>query len=237
MLKKINKSVLSISEIASMRLPVLCFDTCTALDLIRDLTRGNINPCERKSAVELLSLLESGSFILLMADQVFIEYNANVELVINEAKTSLEKLCKLIKKIDEVASVYGSHGKSNTDHLDDYISKSRIYADKWIEYATRFAEPKNIASKAHLRVNSAKAPARKGKDSFKDCVIIETYLDIVKQLRELGVDTKIVFVSSNTDDFAEKNKAQIKKDLSLEFSDLNIDFAPNLGSAKYQLNL
>jgi hypothetical protein len=90
----------------------------------------------------------------------------------------------------------------------------------------------DIASRAFNRVSRAITPARRGKDSMKDCVVIETYLDIIATLRSAGLRTPIVFASSNTKDYAQENSSRLKSDLAAEFTALNIEYAPNLSAAK-----
>ena len=45
-------------------------------------------------------------------------------------------------------------------------------------------------------MNAGVAPARRGKDSSKDCLVYETYLEAVAALRGAGVAAPIVFLSS-----------------------------------------
>ena len=49
---------------------------------------------------------------------------------------------------------------------------------------------------------------------MKDCVVIESYLDIVSSLRTAGLTSKIVFVSSNTRDYAGETGRALKADFS-----------------------
>jgi hypothetical protein len=94
-----------------------------------------------------------------------------------------------------------------------------------------------IASRALLRLNQARTPARKGRDSMKDCVVIETYLDAVGELRAAGLESKIVFVSPNTKDYAGEPGRALKPDLAQEFATLGMEYAPNLAAAKHLLGM
>ncbi|KVD94543.1 hypothetical protein WI90_07765 [Burkholderia ubonensis] len=83
-----------------------------------------------------------------------------------------------------------------------------------------------------------RTPAQKGKDSMKDCVVIETYLDAVKALRNSGLSSRIVFLSSNIKDYTGKESGGLlNADLGKEFANLNIDYARNASQAKYLLGL
>jgi hypothetical protein len=85
-------------------------------------------------------------------------------------------------------------------------------------------------------VNRAITPARKGKDSVKDCVVIETYLEAVGALRDAGAAMPIVFASSNVKDYCDES-GRLKSDIVQEFAALRLEFAPNLGAAKHFLGI
>ena len=65
--------------------------------------------------------------------------------------------------------------------------------------------------------------------------MIETYLDVVRQLRNARLAAPIVFVSSNIKDYAEETGVRLRTDLAEEFAALNLEFAPNLAAAKHLL--
>ncbi len=48
-------------------------------------------------------------------------------------------------------------------------------------------------------MNGNIAPARRGKDSSKDCIVFETYLSCAGMLRTEGLAAPIVFLSSDTE--------------------------------------
>ena len=72
---------------------------------------------------------------------------------------------------------------------------------------------------------------------MKDCVVIETYLEIARGLRAGGLAAKIVFVSSNTRDYAGETGSTLRPDLAREFATLNMEYAPNLAAARNFLGL
>lgn len=57
-----------LAAIAAQGLPVLCFDSCSALDLWRNPAREEIKPHERMAAMDLLAAAEQGRLAFLMAD-------------------------------------------------------------------------------------------------------------------------------------------------------------------------
>jgi hypothetical protein len=77
-------------------------------------------------------------------------------------------------------------------------------------------------------VNLARTPARKGRDSTKDCVAVETYLEAVRKVRAQNSAVRIVFVSSNTKDYADGGGAGLKPDLAADFAAVNMEYQPKL---------
>jgi len=228
----------AIARITALGAPVLCFDTCTALDLVRDPTRDAVRAHERQAALALLAAAEGGTdLVLLMADQVAFEFKENVTAVEEEAIQALSRLKAQIRRIDALAAAYGISGQASLDHLDDHVTRARTVADRWIAAATPAQQGPDIASRAFLRLNQVQTPAKKGKDSMKDCVVIETYLDMVAQLRKAGLASKITFASSNTKDYAGATGTTLNADIASEFFAVGLDYAPNLAAAKHQLGL
>ena len=68
-----------VSHLVGLGLPVLCVDTCTVLDVVRDITRETVTTGDVNAGFALLSMAEEGSdLIVLMAEQVTLEIASNV---------------------------------------------------------------------------------------------------------------------------------------------------------------
>ena len=72
---------------------------------------------------------------------------------------------------------------------------------------------------------------------MKDCVILETYLEHIRSLRDKGRTATAVFVSSNTSDYAADDKTTIKDDIKDELESLGLEYASNMGAARGLLKL
>ena len=227
-----------ILEIAQSDVPVICVDTCTVLDLMRDPTRSNVQPHERQAALDVLTAAENESRIaVLMADQVRLEFATRIDKVEKEAKHAVAKLISQVAQVEAIASVYGGVGSVELSHLNDHATRARKIVERWAEAASPANQSPEIPSRALIRLNKAQAPASKGKDSFKDCVVIETYLDIAHQLRTNGHVAPIVFASSNVKDYAAGSGSVLRPVLREEFAVLNMEYAPNMGAAKHHLRV
>lgn len=225
-------------RIANLNVPILCFDTCSALDLMRDPTRETADASDRKTALNLLMSIERSQYLVsLMAEQVRREFNEYVDEIEKETATALQKLGEKVQRIDEIAGAYGASEFTNISHLDDHAECARKIADRWIASALPVGETDAVSLRALQRVREARAPARKGKDSTKDCIVIETYLDIVKRLRRANSLKPIVFISSNTKEYTREGRMRLKDDLEKEFADVGLKYAPNFAAAKHCLGL
>jgi hypothetical protein len=227
-----------IARLTALGVPILCFDTCTVLDIMRDPTRKTVRRHEQQAALDLVAAMESGRTLVgLVADQVQREFESLADSVGNEAAQALEDLRKQLARIDEVVAVFGGTGRTDLQHLDNHVIRARAVVDRLMAAATLAPESPEITSRAFRRLNQARTPARKGKDSMKDCVVIETYLDIVSSLRVAGLTSKIVFVSSNKNDYAGETGRVLKPDLGAEFAKVGMEYAPNLAAAKHSVGL
>ncbi|CAO3456096.1 hypothetical protein [Azospirillum argentinense] len=227
-----------VGGIVALNAPVLCLDTCSLLDMMRDPTRDTVREPERRAVYDLLTAAEGrATLIALVADQVVTEFGEHVDEVEKEAAKALQKLRDDLARIDAVAAAYGSGGPTDISHLDDHVTRARGIVDRWFAAATPAAQAGHIPANAWKRVSQARTPARKGKDSMKDCVVVETYLDVVGALRGAGLQSKVVFVSSNKKDYAGETGSALKPDLATDFAPLSIEYAPNMGAAKHLLGL
>lgn len=227
-----------IATIAALGLPLLCFDTCTALDLMRDPTRDDARIHEREAALVLLGAAEgSAGLVTVVADQVAFEFRENVRTVEDETRRSLARLKAQVGRVDAVAAVYGGVGRAALDHLDDHVARARAVADRCIQAARSARQGDDIADRALARLNQGRTPARRGKDSMKDCVVIEIYLDVVSRIRTAGFAGRAVFTSSNTKDYAGEAGAVMRPDLARECEAPGMSYAPNLAAARFMLGL
>ncbi|SOC11592.1 PIN domain-containing protein [Rhodobacter maris] len=222
--------------IASAGVPVLCIDTCSILDIMRDPTRETAKPHDRQAAIDLVVATESDRLICLMAEQVAIEFADHDQPVQDEAERNLKKVREQVERINNLSAVYGAPGTIDLTHLDDHVGRARAVVGRWLAKLDKVVPSPQTPAKAFARVNAGIAPARRGKESSKDCLVYETYLEAVSALRGAGLATPIVFLSSNTNEYLTEGRV-LKPEIAVEFSAINLDYAPNMSAAKYALGL
>lgn len=216
----------------------LCLDTYIILDTIRDPTRSDIRLQEQAISLDLLHTAECNEdLVVLVAEQVRKEFHDNVDAVQEDARNALSKFRNLAFRLDQLSKLHGAPGRIDPGHLDDHEIRCRKVADRWLKASTPILQSEQIVSRAFQRMNLARTPAKKGKDSMKDCVILETYLEHIRKLRGDGITAPVVFASSNTKDYAGTGGAVVRDDIRSEFDDLGLEYAPNMAAAKHLLKL
>jgi len=219
------------AAIAALSVPVLCIDTCSLLDIMRDPTRDGAQARDRQAAIDLTQRLENEDLICLVAEQVeieFAEHDANVQ---SEAATAICKLRERVDRANQIHAAFLGAVSVNLTHLDGMVASARKIITCWTSAAYRVPSSTAIFTSAMDRVNRNISPARRGKDSVKDCVVLETYLTAVDALRAAGLPTNAVFLSSNTKEYLTDGKV-LKPDLVPDFTRTNIAYAPNMSAAK-----
>ena len=221
-----------------MDLPVLCLDTCVVLDILRDPARKDVRVHEHEASLALLAAAQSGTALeTLVAEQVSQEYLANVERVQQDAGRSIGALTRQVGKLNALVALYGPSRPVDPGHWKDHDRRSRDAADRWLQVGTTVRETSDTVRNAFLRLNQARTPASRGKQSMKDCAILETYLEHIRSLRAGGRTATAVFVSSNTRDYAADDRTTIGDDIKDEFHSLGLEYAPGMGAARGLLKL
>lgn len=231
-------STQDIVSLAVLGSPVLCVDTCTVLDVIRDITREAVVLSDASAGLSLLAAAETGSdLIVFMAEQVTLELATLVAGVEQEALSGLAKFQTQAQRIHDVAVAYGAQGAFQINHLDGHVNRAKTVLNRWQSVARLVPQNDDVTKRAFRRVNEPRTPARRGKESMKDCVIVEAYIETASQLRAAGLIAPIVFASSNTKEYYAPNTRHLQNDIDADLSTVLLDYAPNFGAAKYLLGL
>jgi len=227
-----------IASLATLGSPVLCVDTCTVLDVIRDITRETVVLSDASAGISLLAAAETGSdLIVFMAKQVTLELATLVGSVEQEALSGLAKFQSQAQRIHDVAVAYGAQGALQIRHLDGHVNRAKTVLNRWQSVARLVPQNDEITKRAFRRVNEPRTPARRGKESMKDCVIVEAYIEMASQLRAAGLIAPIVFASSNTKEYYAPSTRHLQTDIAADLRAVSLDYAPNFEAAKYFLGL
>lgn len=226
---------MDLRALAQRGLPVLCLDTCSILDIMRDPTRDTMRPHEARAALDVIAAAEAGLIACLVARQVEIEFRDHDQAIQDETTGAIEKLRSRTLRTVEFSGVFGRAVNLSLDHLDDYAVRARSAIERLLQVAIMVEPAPDAHAKAFARVNAARAPARRGKDSSKDCLVYETYIEVVAALRREGLAGPIVLVSSNTTEY--RQGGAVHPDIEAEFAPIGLSYQPNMAAAKHALGL
>jgi hypothetical protein len=217
-------------SIAASRTPVVCLDTCCILDIVRSPLREDVALNERREAIELVRRVEAGEIVALLAEQVLAEFADNLPLVEAEAARGVQSHVDRIAGVDALVALTGPAVVTGVAHLAGHVASTRGWAERLIRAAGLVVADAGVVPRAYARVMQARTPARKGKDSMKDCVVIETYMDAVSELRREGLGEPVVFASSNVRDYG--TGGAFRPDLEAEVAAMGLRYMPNLAAAR-----
>lgn len=228
--------MISAAGLVMLAEPVLCFDTCSLLDIMRDPSRDTVRVLDRIAGLELLEAAEAGRLRCFLPEQVATEFNEHDLSTQDEAERAIKRLQEQVDRINTLDAVYGIANAVDLAHLDDHISRARGIVARWLARLKVFKPGDGAPAKAFARVNTATPPATKGKESSKDCLVYETVLELASGLRKVGTATPIVFLSSNTNEYLLERRSP-KTEIAAEFAPLKVDYAQNMSLAKHLLGL
>ena len=219
-------------------LPLLCLDTCAVLDVLRDPLRGDAYPDDHAASQAPLRCAEvEDRLVVFTTDVVRAEFSDNVHAVQTEAEASIAKLAGQIASMNRLAALYDSQGQVDLSHWDGHVQRCRRVADRWMEAGTALSRSDEIDRRAMRRVFEGRRPSRRGKDSTKDCVILETYLEHVRTTRAAGATAPAVFLSSNVRDFGGGGPVGVAEEIAQDFKAVNLLYASGMAGAKRLLGL
>lgn len=221
----------AVSEVCKADVPVLCFDTCSLLDVMRAPTRDDIQVDEREACVSLLNRAEHHrQLISLIATPVYDEINYHKEKIHVENGESVKNLQTQMRKVDALHRVFGGSGAASVYHLDEHSFLARSYFDRWMAVQNHVTPDADAEQRADLRVANRRAPSALRKESRNDCMIVETYLGFASTLRDSSFNKGIVFVSSNTKEYMNSG-IETKQEIIEDFSYVRMQYARNFTSA------
>lgn len=227
----------AVNSIMASTAPVLFLDTCAVLDVIRMPQRESIQNAvvSVTNEIVLKASREPKQLWIVAATLVINESNEKLEAVeedlvqhVKKVDIDLEKLRITANTLFSTSEVKPlSFGQMNIPHT------LRNIAENLLKTAIVIARENDCKLRAGDRVADGKRPSQKGKEEYKDCEIIEHYLEVSRQLRNRGFQEKCVFVSSNKKDFCEKNTTKIHPDLDTDFKEVGLEYAGDIAWANY----
>lgn len=227
----------SVGRILAAPAPVLLGDTCAVADLMRDPTRETFTGAQVEAAKRLLERAETNpkSLWIALTEQVRIELNDNGPNVQQSAVTAIQRLEETVNRVRAIMSAHGLETNRPNLIAAGLPPVAGRFVQRFINAGLHISTPKGAKGKAWVRIAADIPPAQKGQQA-KDCVILESYLTLARELRSNEFEKPIVFLTSNTADYSDPaKKANLHPALIAEFASLQIEYAVNFGMAEHLL--
>jgi hypothetical protein len=185
--------------------PLLLLDTSALLDIIRTVGCLHCPPGMVPAALEMIQMAsDSPSRLWIVAAKLVQgEWEDNRNSVEVATRKHIKGLDRNIETLTEVIKHFGSLSSESVPNFSEFGVESRLknVAENMLRVATTLQEDDGCSVLANRRVIAGWAPASKGRNELKDCMIIEHYIHLCRELRDGGFNSKCVFVSSNVNDY------------------------------------
>ncbi len=220
--------------------PLLLLDTCMLLDIIRAPVRENIGTHDVAAILTLIARNSAAPQILNFAvtQQVIEEYKNHVDEVEKETRYLLDKFINQTNDMLSAVMAFNT-GISLPAPLQmatqDIATSLRAIADGILQRCLTIPHTIDDSHLALGRVQQAKPPATRAKQSVKDCLIIVGVFRYVSAERATGVLGKAVFASSNTSDYHQGYRS-LHPVLRAEFDSYGLGFASSWSAARYEID-
>lgn len=225
----------AVESILERDTPILMIDTCSLLDLIRAPVRGKVNVVEGGHL--LAQICDRGLVTIVVTEEIEKEYKKNKPSVLADLVKFIKSTKSNVKQIQDTLAIIGPPPRPYDETLgcSNLEGDLERLADGLLNRSIVLTHESRLFIKGYARVTQAIPPSSHGKESTKDCVIIEHFLSLVASLKERCYLHKTVFVTSNEDDFG---KAPVAEGvLARELGDLEIKYCNQLKWALHEANL
>jgi hypothetical protein len=184
--------------------PVVLLDACAVLDIVRSPIRKEISSSIVETSIAL-KVAASGappSVWLVAADLATQEVAEHLPAVEKEMASRIEELDRCLSDVATITEHLptGSFPQTRVTPLA-LPAHLRGLAEALMATTRRLEVDQECRFRAGGRVAQGLAPSGKGRQQYKDCEILEHYLELARRLRSSGFAPQVVFVSSNTADY------------------------------------
>jgi PIN domain-containing protein len=225
----------AVRQVVANNAPVLCIDTCSLLDLTRDPMRPKFGRKHVEAALHLIGRVEAipATLTIILTEQVIYELDANLAEIAADAERAIEKVNKALG----ICEAYGVSSGLSTPAVSAvaFTAAANGIIRRFLRSAVVVKNSAASPTPAWERVRDARAPATRGKNSMKDCVIIENYLQLIGAARAAGLTERALFLTSNTEDYAEGASRRLHSDLVVDFQNASLDFAVNFLEVRFRI--
>lgn len=221
------------ASIVAAGAPLLFIDTCSLLDIVRG-QRDAFTRDQATAAVTIIDLIEGGKLLLVLPEQITNEMADNFRGVQKDGTKSIRALNDRVRQMHEIMMAFGGTGPAIVLPAPaDYENLAGAILARYLAKSSIAGTTKSATHKAAQRVITATAPAASGKQSYKDCLVLESCLEVLSAARLLGFGADAYFLSSNIAEYGDAAKKTLHPQLATEFSVHGLDFVKSFLELRY----
>ncbi len=222
------------SRFADSLTPILFLDTCIFLDIVRSTMLCLEGYTEAASRLLKMVSDPSPTCLIVISSAVPDEWARNIDDVTKSVSKHLAQIERQSLHFHEACRALGIGLALNRGGYDAYGLELtlRSLSEQLLDASGRLDHDDRIPSRAFRRVVN-KIPPASAKREWQDCYIIEDYLETCRTLRLMGHGSKLVFCTSNKNDYC--LNADLHPELANEFDEFGLNFKPNLPGALHAL--
>lgn len=222
------------AEIAARAHPIIFIDTCTILDLTaRNLREDKFSMSHARAAMDIIRLAKTGKLTNVLPEQVLIEYRDNVSEA--EAK-SIGLVAQMNRQMPELIGIMRAYEHGVPGYfevaVDTFTAAFSVVMDALMAASITFRTTDAAKLRDSDRVIDRRAPASSTKQSFKDCLILESCFETLDAARALGFSNSAFFLSSNTSEYTYESK-KLRSDLIAEFEAHKLNYVKTFAELRY----
>jgi len=201
--------------------PLLLIDTCSLLDIVRAPQRNLTATVE--AGKRLKSITHEKKVMIFVQDIVSKEWEDNVI----SAKKDGQKGIDAFRATWEIASGFETEANLSGEapSLDTLIDNLVNLSKDLLDLAVKLGRDKDGMSWAIDRVAEKRKPSTKG--AVKDSYILGHAIQLCRLLSSAYPKSR-VFISSNTDDFAEPRSTRFHREIAEEAKNVGLQYAVSL---------
>lgn len=218
--------------------PVILVDTCNFLDLFRsDAMKPRVPQQEIRAAADLLDLLNTTPDVahFLVPELIAREYSDHADTIQKGFGGWTERHdTNQTWVFDASACVSLTLPTPHHVHPHDLAAKLRTLADSLLGKAKVLDRDQTCLERAVVRLINKRRPSQN--KEMKDSMNVEQCLELSRQLQSAGFVKARVWVSSNTNDFAQTSTStQLHTDLQGDFTAAGLEYFTSLRAAFHDL--
>jgi len=223
-----------LGRLTGSTIPVLFLDTCILLDIVRSTMRDLGKYAEEATRLLGLATGSAPSCLIVISSVVPLEWARNIDKVTHEVTRNLVQMQRQSAHFHDACGALGiglDFGRARYEDVE-LAGALRILSEKLLEASCKLDADHTTRAGAYERVINSIPPALK-KQEIKDCVLVEEYLDACRALQSASYQGRLVFCTSNKEDFC--LDSTIHPRLASEFDEVGLIFKAKLPGALHQL--